>query len=393
MSGALTILVAGTSWDGVWMPERHVAAHLSRHAPVLWVDPPMSWLTPLRGGRPTAALGGDRLQAVAPNTWRLTPVVVPGVSRPLTRDLALRQARRAIRRAVRVIDRPVRTTIVTSLEDLLDVVPAAHKVFYATDDYAAGAQLLGLDAAWTTAAEHRQVARADTVIVTSAVLHERWADRHPRVHLVPNGCDAERFAGTDRAPLPDDVRLRGPIAGFVGHMSERIDVDALDAIAASGVSLLLVGPRQSTFDLTRLDALRARPNVQWVGGKPFEQLPSYLRVIDVGLTPYRPSDFNVASFPLKTLEYLAAGRPVVASDLPAHRWLDTHHITIADAPEAFARRTQELLATPAQPDEKRARQAFAAQHAWSARSAEIAAILERSRTSWPDAPSVAGRTA
>ena len=63
--------------------------------------------------------------------------------------------------------------------------------------------------------------------------------------------------------------------------------------------------------------------------RQFQELPSYLRVIDVGLTPYSQSDFNRASFPLKTLEYLAAGRPVVASDLPANRWLDTSHVSIA----------------------------------------------------------------
>ena len=77
-----------------------------------------------------------------------------------------------------------------------------------------------------------------------------------------------------------------------------------------------------TFDPERMEALIARPNVHWLGTKPFAELPSYLGAIDVGLTPYAQSAFNRASFPLKTLEYLAAGRPAVASDLPAHRWLD-----------------------------------------------------------------------
>ena len=62
-------------------------------------------------------------------------------------------------------------------------------------------------------------------------------------------------------------------------------------------SLLLVGPRQATFEIAKLDRLLASPNVQWVGAKNFQELPSYLRVIDVGLTPYSQSDFNRASFP------------------------------------------------------------------------------------------------
>src|SRR5512132_3603441 len=129
-------------------------------------------------------------------------------------------------------------------------------------------------------------------------------------------------------------------------MSDRIDLAMLDAVASSGVSLLLVGPRQATFEIAKLDRLLSLPNVQWVGPKEFQELPSYLRVIDVGLTPYTQSDFNRASFPLKTLEYLAAGRPVVASDLPAHRWLNTPHVSIARTPREFAEHTRSLLRAP-----------------------------------------------
>ena len=156
---------------------------------------------------------------------------------------------------------------------------------------------------------------------------------------------AEHLAGADAAPIPADAALPGPVAGFIGHISDRIDLAMLEAVAATGASLLLVGPAPPTFELARLDALLARPNVRWVGPKAFDELPAYLGAIDVGLTPYAQSAFNEASFPLKTLEYLAAGRPAVVSDLPAHRWLDTPHVTIAATPEAFARRTSRAAAT------------------------------------------------
>ena len=100
--------------------------------------------------------------------------------------------------------------------------------------------------------------------------------------MIPNGCEAEHFATADSAPPPQDVHLEGPVAGFIGHMSERIDLAMLEAVAASGVSLLLVGPRQKTFEIAKLECLLALPNVQWVGPKEFGELPSYLRVIDVG---------------------------------------------------------------------------------------------------------------
>ena len=53
--------------------------------------------------------------------------------------------------------------------------------------------------------------------------------------------------------------------------------------------------------------------------------------------PYGRTEFNKHSFPMKTLEYLSAGRPVVATSLPAIRWLDTDLVPLADTPEAFAR--------------------------------------------------------
>jgi len=371
----LVIVIAGTSWDGVWHSERHVAMHLSQRVPVLWVDPQMSCLTPLREPKAAQALREDRLRRVAPNILRLTPVTIPGVSRPVLRDVAVRQARHAVRRAVATIGARVHTTLVASLNDMLDVVPSAQRVFYGTDDFVAGARLMGTDPVWLQSLTDHQLARADIVVATSPVLQEKWSAARPDVVMIPNGCDADHFATADDAPPPSDVRLPAPIAGFVGAMSERIDLALLESVAATGASLLLVGPCQPTFEIAKLNALLELPNVQWVGAKDFTELPSYLRVIDVGLTPYSMSAFNVASFPLKTLEYLAAGRPVVATDLPAHRWLRTSQVTITQTPSEFAERTQALLAVARRAEDVELRRAFGARHSWAGRTAEIARVL------------------
>ncbi|MDQ1439722.1 MAG: teichuronic acid biosynthesis glycosyltransferase TuaH, partial [Acidimicrobiaceae bacterium] len=193
--------------------------------------------------------------------------------------------------------------------------------------------------------------------------------------LVANGCDDTLFATTDEAPLPDDVDLPAPIAGFIGHLSDRIDLALLEAVAATGRSLLLVGPRQPTFELGRMSRLLARPNVRWVGPKPFEALPSYLRAMHVGLTPYANTDFNRASFPLKTLEYLAGGRGFVETDLPAVRWLDSILITAETSPDRYAAAVVRALDTPRTPALTAERRALASRHSWAARTAEFAAVL------------------
>ena len=82
-------------------------------------------------------------------------------------------------------------------------------------------------------------------------------------------------------------------------------------------------------------------------------------MLDVGVVPYRDSPFNRGSFPLKTLEYLAAGRAVVATDLPAVRWLATDLISVATTPPAFADQVDRFLAQPRTPDMLARRQTFA----------------------------------
>ncbi|HPU53477.1 MAG TPA: aldo/keto reductase, partial [Burkholderiaceae bacterium] len=92
----------------------------------------------------------------------------------------------------------------------------------------------------------------------------------------------------------------------------------LRSLPLAGIPLLLVGPASFRSERLRRDfhALTAMSGVQWVGGVPREQVASYLRAIDVGVTPYADTAFNRRSYPLKTVEYLAAGVPVVSSTAP-----------------------------------------------------------------------------
>ena len=383
----LVVMVPGNPWDGHRLGQHHLAAQLARRVRVLWVDPPISRMTARHDASAAVALREDRLREVAPNIMRLSPVTVPGVTRPVLRELALRQSRRAVRRAVGALGGRAHTTIVASLNDMLDVVPGAQRVFFGTDDYVAGAALMGTDRRWLERLERAQLAKADVVIAVSPVLRDKWIAERSDVHLVPNGCMAAQLATTADAPRASEVTLPGPIAGFIGHISDRIDLGMLEAVADSGASLLLIGPSSPTFSLAKLEALLARPNVQWVGAKRFEELPSYLSAIDVGLTPYHQTAFNRASFPLKTLDYLAAGRPAVVTDLPAHRWLDTPHVDIVRTPEAFATRTRERLATPRRPEDDAARRVFGARHSWASRAQDVIELLGL------DAPARHGRAA
>lgn len=372
----LVVVCAGTPWDGVPFPEHHLAERLARgYAPVLYVDPPTSYLTARRHPEYAASLEGPRLRLVEPGLARLTPVVLPGVERPVIRTTTEALVRRAMRRATRALGGRVAAVVLASQHDLFGACAERRRIVYATDDLVAGAELLGGDSSRLRAQAQRQACHADLVVGVSEVICDTWRSFGAPTELVPNGVDTDLFADVDAAPGASDVDLPSPIAGFVGHLSERIDIALLDAVAATGVSLLLVGPRQNTFDLARLDPVLRRPNVRWVGPKAFAELPSYLRLIDVGLTPYADTAFNRASFPLKTLEYLAAGRAAVATDLPAVRWLGTDLVTVASSPRAYAGAALAELARPHSPSLAAARRAFARQHSWDERAQRFAALL------------------
>jgi teichuronic acid biosynthesis glycosyltransferase TuaH len=373
----LVVVASGMSWDDTWLSEKHLALALSRHVPVLFVDPAVSHLSRLKKPALRESMKGPRLRKIQHNLARVTPVTVPGVGRPVLRDMAAWATRRAIARAVRQLDGTVTALVVASLDDVLGACDADVTVMYGTDDWIAGGELMGISSAWLRRREQRQLARADVVVAVSEPLALRWSTEARRVVVIPNGCDTGHFADVDGASPAPEITLPDPIAGFIGHLSERIDLDVLERLAGSGASLLLIGPRQLTFDLNRMTALLAHDNVQWVGPQPFDRLPSFMKRISVGLTPYTDSDFNRGSDPLKTLEYLAAGRPVVVSDLPSARRIPSDLVEVASHPDAFADLTLAALAREPDPALSAKRREYARSHSWEARAADFLHLFQR----------------
>jgi teichuronic acid biosynthesis glycosyltransferase TuaH len=374
----LVVYFANSTWYGPAGTDRHMAEALSRHAPVLYVEPPVSALTSLMNPAYASTLSErPSLEVLGPSLARAVTKVTPGMSRPLLNRLTGPLVERGTRAAIgKLCGRPASTVagiVSCRTAPLWSAVPARRKIFFATDDLPAGAALLGESRERLLRDEARTIQGADAVAVVSPGLQKRYAEEGWIAELVPNGCLPAAYADLDAAPDPDDVDLPGPIAGFVGHLNDRIDLTLLEAVAQTGVSLLIVGPAVPGYRTERFEALCRRPNVRWVGAKPFAALPSYLKLIDVGLTPYADTTFNRASFPLKTLEYLAAGRAVVATPLPANDWLGTEFITVAASPAAFAAAVNGSMRAPRSAEERRA---FAAGHSWSHRAETMATLLD-----------------
>jgi glycosyltransferase involved in cell wall biosynthesis len=164
--------------------------------------------------------------------------------------------------------------------------------------------------------ESELVACAANVFVTSRHLENRWSRVRPVTYL-PNCVDSDHFAAraSDSDPL---AGIPSPRLGFVGAVSSfKLDAELLADMCANNPSwsLVLIGPLEDADGaVTKL--LKA-PNVYYLGTKSYTEIPSYMHAMDVGLIPARLTPYAMSMFPMKFFEYLAAGLPVVATELPS----------------------------------------------------------------------------
>jgi glycosyltransferase involved in cell wall biosynthesis len=186
--------------------------------------------------------------------------------------------------------------------------------------------------------------------------------------LVQHGVDFRHFVkACDPATIvPEDLaRLPKPVIGFFGLVAEWVDQEALAAIARANPngSVVLIGKTMPDVDDS---LLRSIPNIHFLGRKKYDELPGYCRGFDVALLPFKNNELTLNANPLKVREYLAAGLPVVATDLPEVTRLK--QCRIAKKPADYVRHVAEALKDPG-PKRERADRIF--QDSWDSRVEEI----------------------
>jgi UDP-galactopyranose mutase len=186
--------------------------------------------------------------------------------------------------------------------------------------------------------EQQLLARADAVFTGGYSLYQAKCNLHENVYAFPSSVDISHFAQA-RANLPepaDQADIPHPRMGFHGVLDERLDTDLLESLAdlRPDWHLVLVGP------IVKIDAasLPQRPNIHYLGGKDYKELPAYLAGWDVALMPFALNESTRFISPTKTPEYLAGGRAVVSTPIAdvVRSYGDCGMVRIADTAEAFA---------------------------------------------------------
>jgi glycosyltransferase involved in cell wall biosynthesis len=160
---------------------------------------------------------------------------------------------------------------------------------------------------------HRQALRkADVVFAGGRSLHRGVLPHRPHgTHLFPSGVEPEHFAP---AAAMRPARRSTPVAGYVGVIDERVDLDLVADLATAlpDWEVRMVGPVVKIDP----DSLPQAPNLVYPGPAPYRQLPEVLAGFDVALMPFALNEATRSISPTKTLEYLAAGLPVVSTRVP-----------------------------------------------------------------------------
>lgn len=386
------VYTPGSRWENVPGTDHRLAAALAIRVPVLWVDPPLPVHLAFRNGK-CVLRGLTELSQVAPGITRLRSLALPGFTRPILARVTKHLLSRAVRAALRAMAAtPVAVMVSSPITEFPSGV-AGTRILFATDDWVSGAAMMGLSGPFVHRTLLRNLDRAHITAAVSPYLAESLRPGFAAdVVVLPNGCNL-----TEEGPPGHE---RSGNAVLVGQLNERLDMGLLEAVTATGVPLLVIGPRTDRDPETgrRLDTFLASENVTWLGELPATELGAHLAGAGVGLTPYADNAFNRASFPLKTLDYLAAGVPVVATDLPAVSWLNTELVTVGSGSDEFARQVQRVLAAPRDPADDERRRHFAGHHTWDARAAQLLDLIrdhssERETQGGPGQEQLIGGTA
>ena len=158
--------------------------------------------------------------------------------------------------------------------------------------------------------------KADFIFAASETIQEKIQLIAPNkeIELLLHGVDFEHFS----VPVPlsteiSQIRSKGlPVAGYFGSLSDANDKEVFLALANNGFSVVIIGQILGDYS-----ELKEHPNIYFIGPVKYNLLPSWAQGFDVALLNWRMHDWIENCFPVKTLEYLACGLPIVSCKIPS----------------------------------------------------------------------------
>lgn len=368
------IICFSNDWDGDPLSKTHLMRLAAQNNRVLWVNS-VGNRAPRANARDVSRMARklrgalEGVREVEPNIFVLAPLAIPLFGHPWARSANAWLLAGQVRRAARALGmrNPIALSYLPASAPAFDRLGAQLCVYHCVDEFSAF-EGSGLAIAQL---ERELIRKSDLVICSSEQLQENKRRLHPRVELVRHGVDHAHFRRALEAALPVHPLLKDlprPIIGFTGLIAEWVDLETLGAIADHFREGTVVIAGKEDTDTS---SLRRRPNVRILGRLPYGELPSVLKGFDVALVPFLDNELARASNPLKAREYLAAGLPVVSSNIPEVERLGLCHI--ARRPGEFIPLIERALAE--EPGPRASRSEAIRGESWAARWEDIASLI------------------
>ena len=322
------ILCFSHDWTGDPLSKTHLMRVLSRDNRILWVNAIPNRM-PTTSSKDISRIYKklksfmEPVREVEPNIFVLNPLAVPAYGSStivsLNQSSLIRQIKKAMQKlgfsnVVNIVFNPAAGMVAGRLGE-------SELIYYCVDEYTAFTGVVeGLKKI-----EDDLFRRADLVVVSAERLFNSKKHLNPNTHIIRHGTDWNHFRTALDAdlPIPNDIAdLPRPIIGFHGLLADWVDYELIKKIAerfAKG-SIVLIG-KVAVDAEEKIKGLNGVSNIHFLGHKPYAELPKYCKVFDVALNPFVMNELTLAVNPLKVREYLAAGLPVVSTDIPEVRVL------------------------------------------------------------------------
>jgi len=211
--------------------------------------------------------------------------------------------------------------------------------------------------------EPKLIAKNSLCVANSTFLAEYCRKYNPNSFYVGQGCDLDIFLQNKDKALPDDLlSLEKPLIGYVGALqSIRLDKDIIEHIAKNRPdwNIILVGPEDEIFENS---SLHQYANIIFTGIKSIDALPDYINAFDVCINPQLINLVTIGNYPRKIDEYLAIGKPVVATATKAMETF-SNFVYLAETKEDYIVLIERALAEDSV-DLQSYRRNFALEHTW-----------------------------
>lgn len=387
MSKFPTIVAFTKDWNDVPTCTTHVLREMGKTMPVLWLNSIGTRKPSLTSSRDCRRVVYKVREGFRPASHKenqlhvLSPLVLPKAQSTLVKMLNRRLLAWAVGRETRRLGREnvELWTFIPNAVDFAGCLGEKKIVYYCPDDWS---KFTFLDANWINQCEHELLRKASAVFATSRYLVEKFRPiAHDKVHYLPHGVNHAHFSAAldSSTTIPADIAsLPKPVIGFYGNLYDWIDFDLLAELAQLRPtwSFVMIGPV-----VADISQFRTIPNVHFLGRREQQQLPAYCKGFDVALIPYRLTDPRMESVnPVKLRELLAAGVPVVATDVPEIRGI-SQFARIANSPNQFIETITGLLdETQRNPECRHEISEERRQDTWSNRVREIRRIVDSVQT-------------